>query len=171
MEQNWRCLGQLTDRLILGTPGLSCRPPQEKVRAILLDSEGKLALMYEQAAGLYALPGGGIEPGETPHTALVRELAEETGCSCRQVQPLGIVTENRAYADTTRRTYFFLVQADAFPAAPQLTPEEQALGTSLHWLPPEEALSKIRDVVHTDPQKRFLQARDLAALNAWLSQG
>lgn len=33
-----------------------------------------------QAAGRWELPGGKVEPGETPSAALVREIAEELGC-------------------------------------------------------------------------------------------
>lgn len=35
--------------------------------------------LYPPYAGCWALPGGHIDPGETPTQAAVRELAEETG--------------------------------------------------------------------------------------------
>ena len=31
----------------------------------------------------YSIPGGGIEDGETPEQAVIRELKEECGLSCR----------------------------------------------------------------------------------------
>ena len=33
-----------------------------------------------EAAGRWELPGGKVDPGETPETAVVREIAEELGC-------------------------------------------------------------------------------------------
>lgn len=33
-----------------------------------------------EAAGRWELPGGKVEPGESPAAALVREIAEELGC-------------------------------------------------------------------------------------------
>ena len=53
------------------------------VAAALIDDEGRVLLQQRspgrEMAGLWEFPGGKIEPGERPETALARELAEELG--------------------------------------------------------------------------------------------
>jgi len=52
------------------------------VGAVITDDKGRLLLIkrgHEPGAGLWSLPGGRIEPGETDAEALVREMREETG--------------------------------------------------------------------------------------------
>jgi len=51
------------------------------VGAIITDESGRLLLIRrrnEPGAGLWSVPGGRIEPGETDAQAVVREVAEET---------------------------------------------------------------------------------------------
>jgi 8-oxo-dGTP diphosphatase len=52
------------------------------VGAIVKDGRGRLLLIqrgHEPGAGLWSLPGGRVEPGETGEQAVVREIREETG--------------------------------------------------------------------------------------------
>lgn len=49
----------------------------------LIDADGRVLLAQrpegKALAGLWEFPGGKVEPGETPETALIRELHEELG--------------------------------------------------------------------------------------------
>jgi 8-oxo-dGTP diphosphatase len=49
----------------------------------LIDIDGRVLLAQrpegKSMAGLWEFPGGKVEPGETPETALIRELHEELG--------------------------------------------------------------------------------------------
>ena len=52
------------------------------VGAIINDETGRLLLIlrgHDPGKGLWSLPGGRIEPGETDQQAVIREVREETG--------------------------------------------------------------------------------------------
>jgi 8-oxo-dGTP diphosphatase len=52
------------------------------VGAVIRDDAGRLLMIlrgHEPGQGLWSIPGGRIEPGETPEQAVVREVREETG--------------------------------------------------------------------------------------------
>ena len=62
--------------------------------ALAVDAAGRLLLARVapgyRAAGMWTLPGGGLDFGEHPADAVLRELTEETGLS-GQVQSLALV--------------------------------------------------------------------------------
>jgi 8-oxo-dGTP diphosphatase len=64
------------------------------VGAVIKDDQGRLLLIkrgHEPGAGLWSIPGGRIEPGETDAEALVREMREETGLAVEAGPLLGRV--------------------------------------------------------------------------------
>lgn len=79
-------------------------------------------------AGLWEFPGGRLEPGETPETAVVREFAEETGYATRIQEKLAVI--KHGYTNYRVTLYCFLLGMEGAageekrpepPAAPQLT--------------------------------------------------
>ena len=58
------------------------------VGAIVRDSRGRVLLVRRArppSVGIWTLPGGKVEPGESPARAIVREVKEETGLDVRVV--------------------------------------------------------------------------------------
>ncbi len=68
------------------------------VGGVVHDGAGRLLLVRRgraPARGLWSLPGGRVEPGESDAEALVRELREETGLTVRPGVFLGTVTRTQ----------------------------------------------------------------------------
>lgn len=64
-------------------------PPQAACVLILRPSDGKvLAVSRKHDETQFGLPGGKVDPGETPREAAIREALEETGLDVRLLQPV-----------------------------------------------------------------------------------
>ncbi len=64
------------------------------VGAVATDGRGRLLMIrrgHEPGLGLWSIPGGRIEPGETDADALTREMLEETGLEVEIGRLLGHV--------------------------------------------------------------------------------
>jgi ADP-ribose pyrophosphatase YjhB (NUDIX family) len=64
------------------------------VGAVIHDPAGRLLLIrrgHDPHRGLWSLPGGRIEAGESPEQAVVREVREETGLEVVPGRPVGRV--------------------------------------------------------------------------------
>ncbi len=161
---------ELNDEIILGRPGRSCAEPRRTARAIVRKAGGHYAVMYAEKYGLYSLPGGGVEPGENVLTALRREILEETGCTCDEVEELGIIEENRCSLDYTQINYYFVVTATPAPQGAQLTDAEAACKTQLQWHTYLEMVDLITGQQFDRIQGKYLRARDVAALREYKSR-
>ncbi|WP_114964600.1 (deoxy)nucleoside triphosphate pyrophosphohydrolase [Alkalilacustris brevis] len=69
----------------------------------LIDVDGRVLLAQrpegKAMAGLWEFPGGKIEPGETPETALIRELHEELGIDTWESCLAPLSFASHGYAD------------------------------------------------------------------------
>jgi len=59
------------------------------VAASILDADNRI-LLQEKSSEAWSLPAGMIEPGESPSTAIVREVQEETGLVITPTKILGV---------------------------------------------------------------------------------
>jgi ADP-ribose pyrophosphatase YjhB (NUDIX family) len=86
------------NRIINSVPGsvIGC------VGGVIKDERGRLLLIkrgHEPGIGLWSLPGGRVEPGETDAEALVREMREETGLVVEAGRLLGRVRRPAGHGD------------------------------------------------------------------------
>jgi 8-oxo-dGTP diphosphatase len=128
------------------------------VAAAILD-EGRLLLVSKRAApDVYYLPGGKLEEGEDPTSALVRELAEELGVVPTSLKPFSEVTELAALERVPMQMTVFLAEIEGTPLARSEIAE-------LVWLDPAGTLpGRLAPAVekHVVPQ---LRERGLLAAN------
>ena len=106
---------------------------REGVIAIIERSGRYLTITRSQsviAPGKICFPGGGIEAGETPHQALIRECFEELGVSVEPILQLGI-----SVTPWGVRLYWFSAKLSNEDAAFQPNPQEVSAVT---WMTREE---------------------------------
>lgn len=163
-----KCIEKITDKDILSTDGISDAKPRLTARAILKNQDNLYAVMYSGEFDFYSLPGGGFEENEDVLTALKREIKEETGCGCDYVEELGYVEENRFHCDYTQISYYFVVTTKENELNPDFTNDELNHKTSVNWYTLDEAVKLISSPVYEKVQRKFLQARDVVALNEYL---
>jgi 8-oxo-dGTP diphosphatase len=105
------------------------------VGAIIKDQAGRLLLIRrrnEPGAGLWSVPGGRIEPGETDERAVVREVLEETSLAVTCGPLLGAVERpGLAGAVVDIRDYEAFVTGGALAAGDD--------ATDARWVTPDEA--------------------------------
>jgi 8-oxo-dGTP pyrophosphatase MutT (NUDIX family) len=79
--------------------------------AVVPDGEGRILLVHRTDNGLWALPGGGMDLGESIVETAVRETKEETGIDVEVTGLVGVYTNPRhviAYDDGEVRQQFSL---------------------------------------------------------------
>ena len=59
----------------------------------LLNEEGQVLLQKRGDSGLWGFPGGAVELGESPETAAIREVREETGVEVAVGSLIGVYTD------------------------------------------------------------------------------
>lgn len=119
------------------------------VNVVLRDENGRVLLARRDAPPIWNLPGGGVEGGETPWQAAVRETAEEVGLTVR-ISSLSGVYDRSPDGDPV-----LVFRAEITAGVPTTSPEATELG----WFAPDALPSpinpyqvlRIDDAVHNGP--------------------
>ena len=73
---------------------------------VVVIRNGLVLLARDEGTAFFNMPGGGIEPGEPPEEAAIRELQEETGLTAKGAE--GLFT----WDSTSQRHHVFRVDAE-----------------------------------------------------------
>ncbi len=119
--------------------------PRQAATVVLLRADRSVFLIRRLRAmvfgGMWAFPGGALEPGETPVDAAVREVLEETGVT---LPPGSLVPWHRwltpVFEPRRFDTWFYLA-----PLPPGQEPHlPSAEADQVRWLTPDRALEENR---------------------------
>lgn len=116
--------------------------------AVLTNRSGEVLWCHRRDMDVWNLPGGGVEPGELPEQAVVREVREETGLEIRSPRLVGV------WGKPGRHDVVFVFRCRRFAGAPEPTAEADQLAFFAPEAPPASALA-----VHVERMREALRGR------------
>ncbi len=114
-------------------------------RAILKNNKGEIAIFNKSLKNEYKLPGGGIEEDEDKIKALKREILEETGCTIKDINFLGITIEEKSSTNFKQISYIYECNVLEDTNNLHLTKKELDEGAKLIWTSIENAYQLVKD--------------------------
>ena len=119
------------------------------VRGIIINNDGKVAMIYSQKSHFYKFPGGGIEGNETHLETLAREIKEETGMSLipESVKVFGEVLKIQNGDESgeniihIQQNYYYTCKVEDEIGEQNLEDGEKALDFVLKFVSIEEAIA------------------------------
>jgi len=138
---------------------------------------GKVAMVHSVKYNYYKFPGGGIEAGERPEDALIRETREEAGLTVLpgSIREFGLVRRvQKSYSPGSdyfvQDNYYYLCATDEHPAAQELDNYEADEGFTLEWINPAAAVSVNRAPGH-GPKDQTMLEREARVLEILQEEG
>ena len=145
--------------------------PIPGVGAVVVGSQGVLLARRDKAPGkgLWSIPGGGVELGETQMESVKREVEEETGVKCEALELIStfdLITKDDAGAI---EFHFLLNHYVARAVTEEVKPEHP--DGEVGWfhpdrLPPDMASSGIASLVMSQRERILSLMKDAKTLNA-----
>jgi 8-oxo-dGTP pyrophosphatase MutT (NUDIX family) len=104
---------------------------------IVVNDPGEILMIRRTDNGNWAVPGGGMDPGESITDAAVRETQEETGITCTITGLVGIYTNPRhviLYTSNGEVRQEFSIVFTAKPVSGELRPSSES--SEPQWVSP-----------------------------------
>ena len=111
--------------------------------------DSKILLIRQRRDGreYYGRPGGGIEPGETPEQAAIRELWEECNVTGKIIKSLG--TYRCPHVGTTVHSFQVDIGDQTPMLGPNLTEKERQIFQEIRWMAQDELCERDRAFLWT----------------------
>lgn len=149
---------------------------RDSARSIIIRG-GQIAMVHSLKYGYYKFPGGGIEAGEDPVEAMIRETREESGLVVLPdtVQEYGYVHRiQQSDEDETecfiQDNYYYLCQAEETPTAQNLDAYEADECYTLEFVLPALAIQQNRRETQ-GPYDQIMLEREARVLELLLAEG
>ena len=149
---------------------------RDSARSIIIRN-GKVAMIHSKKYDYYKFPGGGIENGEDPIEAMIRETQEEAGLTVipETVKEYGYVHRiQRSDKDPSecfvQDNYYYLCDAADGLVSQDLDEYEKKESYQLEYIEPSLAIEKNRSVKDS-PYNRMMFEREARVLEMLISEG
>lgn len=149
---------------------------RNSARSIMI-SDKKIAMIHSMKYDYYKFPGGGIESGEDPITAMIRETREEAGLVVKleTVKEYGYVHRiQRSDKDATecfvQDNYYYLCEAENETVAQCLDHYESKENYVLEFVDPQIVITKNRNVI-SSPYSPMMFEREARVIELLISEG
>ena len=149
---------------------------RDSARSIIIRN-GKIAMIHSQKYDYYKFPGGGIEDGENPIEAMIRETQEEAGLKVipKTIKEYGYVhrIQKSDYNPSecfVQDNYYYLCDAVDGLVSQDLDDYEKQESYQLEYIEPASAIEKNRSVKDS-PHNQTMFEREARVLEMLLSEG
>ena len=149
---------------------------RNSARSVII-SDKKVAMIHSEKYDYYKFPGGGIEAGEDPVAAMIRETREEAGLVIipESVRGYGIVHRvQKSDKDPDVRfvqdNYYYLCAAEDEAVSQNLQGYEAEEGYELVYVDPRVAIEKNRHLGKT-PYSPTMFEREARVLEMLIEEG